>query len=148
MFGGSIPRGEVHAAWSEIVDRYDLNRAYCDPRDWQSEICDWSLRYGEKVFLEWATYRTAYMHDALERAVTDLVTGRTSHDGCPITTDHVANSRKVAKPGQRYLLGKPAGAQHQKIDAAMADVLAHEAASDARADGWGQTKTRRVYGFS
>jgi hypothetical protein len=46
----------------------------------------------------------------------------------------VANARQVAKAGQKYLLGKPA--QHQKIDAAMASVICHEAAADARADGW------------
>jgi hypothetical protein len=42
-----------------------VKRAYCDPRDWQSEIGDWALRYGADVFLEWATYRPKNMHDAL-----------------------------------------------------------------------------------
>ncbi len=128
-WGGSIPRGEVHAAVDEICTRYRVVRAYCDPRDWQSEIGDWALRHGEDVFAEWATYRIAQMHDALDRAVTDLASGRTTHDDCQITATHVANARKVAKPGQRYILGKPK--PHQKIDAAMADVLASEAAADA-----------------
>lgn len=142
-WGGSIPRGEVNAAVDEVCARYQVARAYCDPRDWQSEIGDWALRYGEKVFVEWATYRVAQMHDALERTVTDLTSGRSTHDACSITETQVANARKVAKPGQRYILGKPA--QHQKIDAAMADVLAHEAAADAREAGWGQKKTAYVY---
>jgi hypothetical protein len=143
-WGGSIPRGEVNAAVDEICTRYTVQRAYCDPRDWQSEIGDWALRYGDKVFVEWATYRTVQMHDALERAVTDLSSGRSTHDGCPITATHVANARKVARPGQRYILGKPAN--HQKFDAAMADVLAHEAAADARIAGWStQPKTSYVY---
>lgn len=103
--------------------------AYCDPRDWQSEIGDWALRYGEKVFVEWATYRVVQMFDALDRSVADLASGRSTHDGCPITSAHVANARKLARPGQRYILGKPE--QHQKIDVAMADVLAYEAASVA-----------------
>lgn len=142
-WGGSIPRGEVHAAVDEICTRFKVQRAYCDPRDWQSEIADWALKYGEDVFVEWATYRTVQMHDALERAVTDLTTGRSTHDLCQITALHVGNARKVAKPGQRYLLGKPS--QHQKIDAAMADVLAHEAAADAHADGWGQITESYAY---
>jgi hypothetical protein len=129
-WGGQIPRGEVAAAVDEVCTRYRVVRAYCDPRDWQSEIGDWALRYGESVFAEWATYRIVQMHAALERIVTDLSSGRTVHDDCVITATHVANARKVAKPGQRYILGKPS--DHQKIDAAMADVLAYEAAADAR----------------
>lgn len=144
-WGGSIPRGEVSAAVDEVCSRYRVERAYCDPRDWQSEIGEWSLRYGDKVFAEWATYRVSQMHDALERAVTDLASGRSTHDGCPVTATHVANARKLAKAGQRYILGKPE--QHQKIDAAMADVLAHEAAADARAAGWGQRSDSYVYVF-
>jgi hypothetical protein len=141
-WGGQIPRGEVDAAVDEICTRFRVVRAYCDPRDWQSEIGDWALRYGDKVFVEWATYRVVQMHDALERSVTDLVTGRSTHDSCPITSTHVANARKVAKPGQRYILGKPS--QHQKIDAAMADTLAHEAAADARTAGLFKPKTESV----
>jgi phage terminase large subunit-like protein len=47
----------------------------------------------------------------------------------------VGNARKVAKPGDKYVLGKPN--EHQKIDVAMADVLAHEAWADVtEADEW------------
>ena len=126
-WGGQIPRGEVNAAMDEICRRYRVRLAYCDPRDWQSEIGAWALEHGEKVFVEWATYRITQMHDALERARTDLKTGRSTHDGCPITTLHALAARKVAKPGDRYILGKPS--QNQKIDAVMTDVLASEAAA-------------------
>jgi phage terminase large subunit-like protein len=88
------------------------------------------------------------MHSALERTVTDLVTGALTHDACPITAIHVGNARKLAKPGDRYILGKPS--QKQKIDAAVASVLAHEAAADARAAGWGKAEEvdRRVFVFT
>lgn len=141
-WGGSIPRGEVNAAWDELAHRYKLIRVYCDPRDWQSEIGDWALQHGSDVFLEWATYRVTAMHDALERALTDLVGGRSKHDTCPFTEVHVGNAVKVARPGQRYILAKPS--DHQKIDLAMADVLCHEAGEDARNDPkvmWGKPKT-------
>lgn len=126
-WGGSIPRGEVMAAMDEICRRYRVVRAFCDPRDWQSEIGAWALEYGAEVFAEWATYRITQMHDALERARTDLKSGRSTHDGCPITTLHALAARKVAKPGDKYILGKPS--QNQKIDAVMADTLANEAAA-------------------
>ena len=130
-WGGRIPRGEVDAAVREVAKRYRLRRLYCDPRDWQTEIEAWALALGTEVVLEWATYRIIAMHDALARVVTDLRTGAHTHDGCPITAMHVDHARKVAKPGERYILGKPD--EHRKIDAAMADTLAHEAASDWRA---------------
>lgn len=133
-WGGRIPRGEVRAAVDELFRRYKVARAYFDPRDWTTEIDAWALEHGEEVVQQWATYRVVQMHMSLKRFVDDLAAGTLTHDGCPITTLHVGNARKVAQPSDRYILGKPA--QHQKIDAAMASALAHEAASDVRAEGW------------
>ena len=140
---GQIPRSEVNAAVEELFRKYRVQRMYCDPPYWQSEIGEWALAHGEKVVVEFATYRTVPMHSALTRTVSDLVSGRVTHDDCEVTAAHYANARKAARPGDRYLLVKPA--QHQKIDAVMADVLAGEAAADAREDGWGATKTFYAY---
>jgi phage terminase large subunit-like protein len=146
-WGGSIPRGEVRTAVAQVFAEHDVKRMYCDPRDWQTEIDAWALEHGTEVVAEWATYRTVPMHAALERFVTDLTTGALKHDGCPITTQHIDNCRKVAKPGERYILSKPAGAYHQKIDAAVASVICHEAAADARAAGWGEPIDSRMFAF-
>lgn len=144
-----IPRGEVHAAMDEIFREHEVKRFYCDPRDWQTEIDTWASLYGDEVVLEWDTGRGSsrirQMHAALERFVTDLTTGALTHDGCQTTGVHVANARKLAKPGDRYILGKRS--QQQKIDAAMASVLAHEAAADARVAGWGVDDDDRVIVF-
>jgi hypothetical protein len=141
-WGGQIPRAEVHAAIDELFSRYNVGRLYADPFDWRSEIGDWALQYGEKVVLEWPTNRISAMYEALTTFETDLATGRISHDACPIAEIHVANARKKAQTAQRYTLIKPA--DHQKIDMAMASVLAHEARIDALASGWGKPKSRRV----
>jgi phage terminase large subunit-like protein len=133
-WGGRVPREQVDVALGEIFDRFEVARLYADPPRWETDVDRWSLEHGEDRVIEWATYRTKAMHDALDRFVTDLATGRIKHDGCPLTALHLANARKVAKAGDRYILGKPS--QTQKIDAAMATVLAHEAAADARAAGW------------
>lgn len=133
-WGGKTPRSEVDAAWAEINDTYSLERVYCDPWHFTSEIGVWARLYGEGKFIEWHTNRDRVMHEALELLVTDLATRTVRHDGCPITTQHVANARKLARPGSRYVLGKPS--PMQKIDAGMGSVLAHKAAVDARADGW------------
>lgn len=152
-WGGEIPRGQVTVAWEEIVDTYDLTRVYCDPgfndpddpTSWISEIEAWARTWGDKVFVPWqmgGQSRTRAVHAALMRFVADLQSGALTHDGCPTTAIHMANARKVAKAGDRYVLGKPS--PHQKIDLAVTSVLAHEAACDARVDGWGVVKDRKV----
>ncbi len=133
-WGGRIPRTEVHAAWDELSRRYRLVRVYCDPPKWESEVDDWALLYGEDTFQRWATYRPVQMHAALERTFTDLESGRVTHDGCELTRRHIGNSRRAARPGERYVLTKPS--DMEKIDAAMSSVLAHEATADALSGGW------------
>lgn len=133
-WGGEIPRGEVRAAVDEIFSTYDVRRSYWDPEDWDTEIDNFALEYGAERVVVWRTNRTTQMYEAIRRFETDLITGSVTHDGCPITAVHVANARKVAKAGQKYVLGKPT--DQQKIDAAMASILAHEAAADSRLEGW------------
>ncbi len=140
-WGGRTPRGEIEAAWDELARRYKLLRVYCDPgfrdeRDYSSDIERWDQLYGPDVFVPWVmsgSQRHNAVFAALRRFESDIETF-IRHDGCPITATHVANARKVALPGDRYLLGKPENSQ--KIDVAVTSVLAHEAASDMRAEGW------------
>lgn len=138
---GQIPRSEVHAAVDELFTRYRVERMYCDPQDWYTEIGEWSLAHGDEHVFEWATNRIKPMYAEIKRFEIDLANKRIRHDGCPIATIHMANARKASKPGQQYVLMKPA--DHQKIDAAMARILAHTAASDAREGGWDPTPKRR-----
>ena len=131
-FGGEVPRGEVQAAVSELMSRFRVVRFYLDPELWQSEIDEWAARFGEKVVVQWPTYRTRQMAAALERLRTDVTAGGFTHDGDPVALTHVRNARRVRRTGG-VVVGKPN--DHQKIDLVMADALAHEAACDARAAG-------------
>lgn len=140
-FGGEVPRGEVQAAVDELFARYDVARFYLDPELWQSEIEAWATKYGDKRVITWATYRTRQMAAALERLRTDVATGSLTHDDCLITASHVANARRVRRSGG-IVVGKPN--EHQKIDAVMADALAHEAACDVRAEGIPKKRSRRM----
>jgi phage terminase large subunit-like protein len=130
-----VPRAQVSDAVSELFARFDVIRFYCDPPGWQSEIDTWALLHGDERVLRWETYRPKQMSYALERYVTDLTTGNFQHDGCPITAAHVANAVKFGRKNDTYVLAK--ASKTQKIDAAMADVLAHEARADAVTAGWG-----------
>jgi hypothetical protein len=138
---GSIPHYEVEAALDELCRRYRLVRLYADPREWRTDIENWSLKYGSKHVFEWATNKITPMHASLIRFVADLNQGKYSHDGCEQTEIHVGNARRLPKPGEKYILGKPT--DHQKIDLAMCSVLAHEARCDAVAAGEGRVAGRR-----
>lgn len=144
-WGGQIPRSEVHAAVDHVFSRFVVSRMYCDPRDWMTEIDGWSLKYGEERVLQWPTNQIGRMFAALDRYLTDLREGATEHTRDVVYRTHALNARKIAKPGDKYILGKPS--EHQKIDVLMADTLAHEAAADARTGGWGKQETAYAYVF-
>lgn len=139
---GRIPRSEVDAAVSDLFNHFKVRRFYCDPHLWESLIDDWSVRFGEDVVVQWPTNRTGRMYDALTRFMTDTTDGTTTHSDDPVAKLHMMAARKIAKPGDKYVLGKPS--DNQKIDIAMADILAHEAAADMRALNWGNDSNRIV----
>lgn len=133
-WGGRIPREEVNAAVAEMFTRYDVARFYVDPRHWETQADAWAAEHGEDVVVVWPTNQVNRMFDALVRFLEDTAERLTTHDDDPTAKVHALAARKVAKPGDKYILGKPA--ETQKIDILMADVLAHEAAADQRAEGW------------
>jgi len=147
-FGGFIPRGEVRAAVDYLATRFHIVRAYIDPAgsamgavdetavdddSWRNEVAEWAAKYGEKVFMTWNCSRVTQMHASLEqfRSAIRNPESKFSHDGDPVTRTHITNAVMIAKTGNRYVLGKPYGADHQKIDQAMSSDLAHEATMDA-----------------
>lgn len=134
-WGNRIPRSEVMAAMDELASKYEIVRAYCDPMFWETEIDTWGAKYGEKVFVKWPTNSIGRMHASLERFRTDIMNPDSAfrHDGDLETKFHMRNAIIRARPGQKYILGKPA--DHQKIDQVMSSALAHEAVCDAIAAG-------------
>lgn len=150
--GGRIPRSEVHTAVAEIFETHTVERMYCDPPLWKTEIETWAEKYGDKVVIPWETYRPKPMHAALERFLVDLHSGALTHDACPITALHMTNARMFQRSGQTYLIFKPSPTQ--KIDVAVTSVITHEAAADARAAGWSAVyqapagTSTAVYGFN
>lgn len=139
---GQVPRLEVDAAVDEMFSRFSVVRFYGDPPYWTSELAAWQARYGEKRVTEWQTYRTVQMHAACEQLLTDVTKKDTKfrHDGCELTSIHVRNARKAARPAKRYVLRK---ATHlQKIDLAVISVITHEAACDAIAAGLNKPKKK------
>jgi hypothetical protein len=146
-WGGQIPRGEVQAAVAHMFDRYEVRLMFIDPRHWETQADEWALAHGEDRVQLWPTNQLRRMHTALARYRDDLVAGDSTHDDDTVARLHALAARTLAKPGDRFILGKPS--ENQKIDILMADVLAHEAAASARAAGWSATprKSRNVVIF-
>ncbi|MEF2979093.1 terminase [Subtercola sp. YIM 133946] len=140
--GERIPHSEVETALGEMFDRFEVVRVYCDPQDWETDIEAWALAHGEEKVVQWPTNKVERMYPAIRRFEADLREGLIRHDGCPVAAAHIGNAKKVGKPGQKYLLGKPN--ETQKIDVAMTRIIAHEAKSDALAAGWEPRRPRRV----
>ena len=145
-WGNRIPRSEVMAAMDELANNFEIVRGYCDPMFWETEIDTWGAKYGEKVFVKWPTNSIGRMHASLERFRTDITNKDSNfhHDADLETKFHMRNAIIRARPGQKYILGKPA--EHQKIDQVMSSALAHEATCDAIAAGdFAEQETNYIY---
>lgn len=130
----SVPRDEVHATVEQAFARYKVGRFLYDPPYWQTEGLDWQRLYGDEVVMPFDTNQPRRMAPAVNRWMTAIAEGTHHHDGDERLARHVkaAHLRKVQinapdDDGRtKYVLEK--GEDRQRIDGAVADVLALEAA--------------------
>ncbi|HEX3453260.1 MAG TPA: terminase large subunit [Gaiellaceae bacterium] len=122
-----VPAGEVDEAIAETMEEYAVVRGYFDPPLWQSEIDAWAREYGDPAITRYPTNRSRFM-GAVERFRTDLLAEGIPHVTSEVLTRHVLNAQMRAVRGG-YWLEK--GAAAERIDAAVAAVLAYEARCDA-----------------
>lgn len=128
-----VDRLAVGQAIDEMFARYDVGLLMCDPFKWQTEIEGWTLKYPERVEVL-DTNQARRFAPAVDRWLTGIREGVHTHDGSDIVTRHVkaAHLQKVRLTDHeddgrtRYVLVK--GDDHGRIDGAVADVLAYEAA--------------------
>lgn len=138
-----VPAEEVDRAVRDLFTRYTVWRMYADPPYWQSWIAKWAGEFGAERVIEWFTNQRRKMSAALENFDSAIKEGAISHDGDPDVTRHLGNARKhdlpasyVDEQGKRlWLIQKERPDSPQKIDLAMASVLAWEARTDAIAAG-------------
>lgn len=130
----TVPRAEVHEAVAAAFERYRVGVMLCDPPYWHTEITEWQRLYGEERVLPFDTNQPRRMAPAVNRWMTAISEGSHTHDGDPRLAAHVkaAHLRKVSLNAPdddgrtKYVLEK--GEDRQRIDGAVADVLALEAA--------------------
>lgn len=127
--GREVPAGEIDAAVARTMERFRVVRGYFDPPLWQSEIDGWAREYGDEAVLRYSTSRFRMMA-ATERFRTDVLAGRLKQSGDETLTRHVL-AAQVREARGGYWLAKSRPASPDKIDAAVAAVLAYEARADA-----------------
>lgn len=135
-----VDRTDVHEEVQRTFDRYDVGRMFVDPFYWRTEMEQWAAKYDrgpkpeQKVVLELDTNQTRRFAPVVDRWLTAIRDGSHTHDGDPLVDAHVKAShlRKVRLADEeddgrtRYVLIK--GDDKGRIDGAVADALAYEAA--------------------
>jgi len=122
-----VPAGEVDKAVATAMERFKVVRGYFDPPLWQSEIDGWAREFGETAVMRFWTARTRMMA-AVERFRTDNVAGTVPHVPNAVLDKHVLNAQAKEVRGGYWLTRR---SEREKIDAAVATVLAYEARCDA-----------------
>jgi phage terminase large subunit-like protein len=129
-----VPVDQVDATLADTMERFRVVRGYFDPPLWRSEIEGWAREFGDNAVRKFDTTKVR-MVGAVERFRTD-VTARTLHyAGSEVLTRHVLNAQVKEARGGGYWLSKERPGSPQRIDAAIAAVLAYEARADALAAG-------------
>jgi hypothetical protein len=132
--GWKVNRQMVHDAVALAFERFSVGRMLCDPPKWWTEIEQWAQLYGDEVVLGFDTNSDRRMAPAVDRWLTAIREGDMTHDGDPVTNAHVTNAHKrkarsnAPDDDNRTLYTLTKGDDGGKIDAAVADVLAFEAA--------------------
>lgn len=138
---GEVDVGAVDAAMYRAMREYRVAWVYADPYYWQDVIDRWSVAFGEKIVFKFPTNRIKAMAEAVERFHTATMTGQLIHDGDQVLSWHIGNAlRKETTHGDILRKDKPKS--KNKIDAAVAAILAYEARGDAIADGRMKRKSR------
>ncbi len=136
--GWRVPRGEVHDVLRDTMRTYDVGRFYVDPPKWFSELDEWVAEYNtddEPVVVAFDTFIPKRMGPAIDRWRTAIREGQLSHDGSDTLTRHVSAAQltkarvKADEDDGRILWALTKPDDGRKIDAAVASVLAFEAAA-------------------
>lgn len=154
-----VPEHEAHEAVEAAHDEYRVVLAYGDPPYWETEIAAWSSRWPRR-WRRWPTQSERRMADAVAALTHSARAGGVRcgpGDFGQLLWEHWRHAQRkpivgaAAVRAQRaghaapFVLVKDRKGSPRKIDAAVASVLAHEAARDAHTAGlWARVRRRRT----
>lgn len=140
----SPPAAEVVAAVEAAFKKYRVIGFYADPAMWESYIAKWEAKYGKQLLVKstkahpiewWMTgQRSGAKIAALKSFKDALLDLELTYDGGAFLTAHMLNARMELK-GNGIDITKKNPDSADKIDAAIAAVLAWTARLDAIAAG-------------
>lgn len=148
--GWQVPVTEVEAAVHAAFERFQVVGFFADPAKWESYVAGWEAKYHKRLRVKstrehpiewWMTGgRSGLIVRALEQFHGAVVDGELTHDGSFALTRHILNARRRAtRSGIQIAKAHPDSAQ--KIDAAVAAVLAWQARLSALSAGVGSQTT-------
>jgi phage terminase large subunit-like protein len=140
--GAQVDREAVDAAVHRAMNDHRVERMYADPFHWTSYLDQWTREFRRARVREWRTNRQAQMVAAVNRFETAVLAEEISHNGDPRLARHVANARRRERRGG-HTIEKETADTPRRIDAAVAAILAFEAAADAG----GPSRGGQGYGF-
>jgi phage terminase large subunit-like protein len=132
-----VPQSDVEAVMADAFKTYDVFRLYADPPYWDTTVAKWAGEYGEERVVAWPTLRSRKMADAIRSFDTAIRTAELTHDGHDAFVRHIGNCyrRQLAVRDDQgtymWTIQKERHDSPNKIDVAMAAVLAWEARRDA-----------------
>lgn len=130
----TVTRSEVKQAVREAFATWDVGLMLCDTPKWRTEIEGWAAEFGAERVLAFDTNQARRFAPAVDRWLTGLREGTHTHDGDPLCDRHVkAAHLKVVRledgpDDGRTKVVLVKGDDHGRIDGAVTDVLAYEAA--------------------
>jgi phage terminase large subunit-like protein len=121
----------VHKALEGCFTRWDVRRMYCDPAWWAEEMQSWVNRFGSPPVMEYPN-TPARMVPAASDFYAAVMERRLSHDGDATLARHLRNAvTRESANGSGAFIAK--GKSSQKVDAAVAAVMAYAALVDETA---------------
>lgn len=137
-----VPTDEVDAVVKDTFAKFRVVGFYADPSMWDGYVAQWEAAYGARLTvkasrsnpIEWWMSRGALVTRALDQFLDAVIDGEMFHSGSAVLTRHVLNARR-RRTTTGYGIYKSHPDSADKIDAAIAAVLAWQARLDAIASG-------------
>jgi hypothetical protein len=142
-----VPGAEVDQVMQAAYDAYDVWYLYADPYLWQDYLDRWAARWPKRI-VELPTNSETRIDAAISRFLVAFRAGQLTHDGSEVLGRHVKNAalargnRKKPRDDDpdpsgesTYYLRLVKRRRTERIDAAVAAVLAYEARGRAIEDG-------------
>lgn len=144
------PLAEIEERIDRCFKEWNVVGMYCDPaRDWRSYVNKWEADYAHRIKVKASARhpmefwmlggRSKVVEGAIEALESAVRHGDMTHSGDDRLTAHMIAARRRLSHGH-LALDKESSYSINKIDAAVAAVLAWQCRSDALAAGLGQSQ--------